>query len=97
MNEEDKIVEELIAGGIIGAALGALISKNKGEGAIVGALAGAAIMATYKANEQAQKTNVPFYSEEDGVIYQIQPGGSKVFIRKIDKSTTKIPKRFKLK
>lgn len=97
MKEEDEIVENLIAGGLIGAALGALLSKSKGDGAALGALAGAAIMATYKANERAQKTNVPFYIEEDGNLYEIQSGGKKRFVRTIEKSDVVLPKRFKLK
>jgi hypothetical protein len=96
MSNDDKILQSLIAGGLIGAALGALLSKNKEDGATIGALAGAAILATYKANEQAQKTNLPMYEEIDGKLYVIQPGGEKKFIRTLEKPG-KISERFKLK
>lgn len=97
INSDESILQSLIAGGVIGAALGALISKDKGEGAIIGALEGAAILATFKANEQAQEKNLPVYVEEDGSLFEIQPGGGKRFIKSIPKPSVKIPEHFKLK
>lgn len=96
-NNDENIFQSLIAGGLIGAALGALLSKDKEEGATIGALAGAVILATYKANEQAQKTNLPVYVEEDGKLYEIQPGGIKRFIKDIPKPDFVPNKYFKLK
>ncbi|OYU83692.1 MAG: hypothetical protein CFE24_10220 [Flavobacterium sp. BFFFF2] len=96
MKNDDEIIQSLIAGGIIGAALGALVSNDKEEGAALGALAGAAILATFKANEIAMQSNLPMYVEENGDLYQIQPGGSKKFIRTIEKPTIQLQKRFKL-
>jgi len=96
MKNDDEIIQSLIAGGIIGAALGALASNDKEEGAVLGALAGAAILATFKANEIAMKSNLTMYVEENGELYQIQPGGSKQFIRTIEKPTIQLQKRFKL-
>lgn len=97
MKQDDEILESLIAGGIIGAALGALLSNNKDNGATLGAIAGAALLATYKANEIARKSNVSVLVEEQGSIYSIEPGGAKRFVKKIKKSTTSIPEHFKLK
>jgi hypothetical protein len=98
MNENDEnIFQSLIAGGLIGAALGALLSKDKEEGATIGALAGAVILATYKANEHAQKTNLGVYVEEDGKLYEIQPGGVKRFIKDIPKPNVPLHDHFKLK
>lgn len=96
MNDDNEIVETLIAGGVIGAALGALLSKNNGDGTILGAIAGAALLATFKANEQAQKTNMPMLFEEDGKLYETQPGGNKKFIRAINKPKVKLSANFKL-
>ena len=96
MKNDEEIFQSLIAGGLIGAALGAMLSKNKEEGATLGALAGAAILATFKANEKAMQTNLPMYVEEDGNLYQIQSGGIKKFIRKIDKPSVKLQETFKL-
>ena len=94
---DENIFQSLIAGGLIGAALGALISKDREEGATIGALAGAVILATYKANEQAQKTNLPVYIEEDGKLFEIQPGGVKRFIKDIPKPNITPVEYFKLK
>ena len=96
-NNDENIFQSLIAGGLIGAALGGLLSKNKGGGATLGALAGAAILATYKANQEAMKTNIPVYVVEDSTLYEVQPGGERRFIKNIPKSTIEIPKHFTLK
>ena len=97
MENDEEIMQSLIAGGLIGAALGALVSKNKDEGATLGALAGAAILATFRANEKSMQTNLPMHVEENGSLYQVQSGGVRKFIRKIDKTSVKLPKNFKLK
>ena len=97
MKNDEEMMESLIAGGLIGAALGALLSKNNGDQIMLGALAVATILATFKANEKAMKMNIPMYMEENGNIYQVQTGGIKKFIRKIDKSSLKLPQHFKLK
>jgi hypothetical protein len=96
MKNDEEIMESLIAGGLIGASLGALLSNNKGDGALLGALAGAAILATFKANEKAMEMNIPMFVEENGNIYQVQTGGIKKFIRKIDKPSLKLQQHFKL-
>lgn len=97
MSSEDTTIKSLIAGGLIGAALGALLSKDKDEGSIIGALLGAAFSATLTANQEAKKTNVPVYVEENGKLYAINPGGEKLFIKDIQKPSGKLPNRFKLK
>jgi hypothetical protein len=60
-------------------------------------LAGAAILATFTANEKAMQTNVPMYVVQDGNLYQIQSCGIKKFIRKIDKPPVKLQEHFKHK
>ena len=97
MKNDDEIFESLIAGGIIGAALGALVSKDNEEGAALGALAGAAILATYRASEQAKQTKLPMYLEEKGDLFLISGDGHKQFVRKIQKPTGPFRKNFKLK
>lgn len=97
MSKNNTTIEDLIAGGLIGAALGALLSKDKGNGATLGGLAGAVLMATLKANEDAHKTNVPLYIEENGSIYEVSAKGDKKFIKKIQESNLEVPKKFKLK
>jgi hypothetical protein len=97
MKSDDEIIQSLIAGGVIGATLGALISKNKSEGATLGALAGVVILGMFKANEKQTTTYVPMYIEENENLYQIQPDGTKTFIRTLEKASVKVPKQFKLK
>lgn len=98
MDRNENTMESLIAGGFIGAALGAFLSKDKEDGAIIGALLGAAFSATFKANQEAKKTNVPVYIEENGKLYSVEPDGTKLFLKEIQKSSIQLPKRrFKLK
>jgi hypothetical protein len=97
MDTDKEIVKNLIAGGIIGAALGALIADDNQEGATIGAIAGAVIFATLKANNEAIKTQVPFYIQENSNLYEIATDGSKHFIKKIEKSQTQLSKHFILK
>jgi len=97
MKNDNEILESLIVGGLIGAALGSLLSEKKGDGAALGALAGAVILATYKANEQAMQTNLPMYIVENGYLYQVQSGGVKKLIREINKPTITLQEHFTLK
>jgi hypothetical protein len=96
MDSDKEIVQSLITGGIIGAALGALLSKSKETGVALGALAGAAILATFKANEAAKKTNITMFIEENNALYEIKADGSKHFVKNIEKPTKKLPQTFKL-
>jgi hypothetical protein len=96
MKNDQEILQFLIKGGLIGGALGALLSKDKTEGSLLGAIAGAAIFATFRANEEAQKTNVPMYVVEDGYLYQIDKNGTKTQIRKVEKPNIQLKKHFKL-
>jgi hypothetical protein len=97
MSRETNTIESLVKGGLIGAALGAILSKDKEDGAMIGALLGAVFSATLQANQNARKTNVPVYVEENGKLFVIEPNGTKLFIRDIQKPTLNYPKRFKLK
>jgi hypothetical protein len=96
MSDENNSIESLIKGGLVGAALGSLISNDKEEGAIFGALLGAAIAATLNAGEEARKTKLPLFVEEAGELYELSPNGNKRFIRKIEKPTQHFPEKFKL-
>lgn len=96
MRNDNEILESLLLGGLIGSALGALISKNEKKGAAIGAIAGAVLLSTFKANESAISKNIPVFVEENGYLYEINANGEKKMIKKIDKSLKIIPKTFKL-
>jgi hypothetical protein len=97
MKRDEQILESLIAGGVICAALGALISKDTEEGATLGAIAGAAILATYRASEQAKQANLSVLAEENGKLYEISSGGQKRYLRDLPKQVTLPRKKYKLK
>jgi len=97
MNEENNSLQSLIQGGLIGAALGAVLAKDKEDGMVVGALIGAAIMATWNAGQTAINSNLPVYVEEDGKLFSITSDGNRQLIKQIRKSRRKMPDRFKLK
>ncbi|MFM7024098.1 MAG: hypothetical protein ACKOXB_14090 [Flavobacteriales bacterium] len=94
MSNKDNEIEKLVAAGIIGAALGALLSKNKTQGVAIGAIVGAALSASSQAYENATKADVPVMVEEDGVLYKIHPGGKKTKVKKLRKPDSDLPKKF---
>ncbi len=96
MENENVTLESLVKGGLIGVLLGTFLSKDKEEGAVIGGLLGAAIFATLRANEEAQKTNVPVYVEEEGKLYEITSSREKRFVRELKKPSRNLPERFKL-
>lgn len=97
MSKHDQdIFKSLLTGGIIGAALGAILTKDQKNGSILGALAGAAILASLNANKRAAETNIPLILEEDNCLYEVHPDGSKKFIKKLEDSGKKLPKKFNL-
>jgi hypothetical protein len=98
MKSDDQILKYLLEGGWIGPVLGAILLRDHEEEIETnGAIARAAILATYRANEQAMQSNVPVMIEENGKIYLLHPGGRKEFIREIPKSTVLLQNRYKLK
>lgn len=85
--ESDNIINDLIKGGIIGTALGALITNEK-KGVGIGAIAGAALFASLKANENAKKTNIPILIQEQDSLFKIMPNGDRIFIKKYQNLTS---------
>lgn len=97
MSKHDQdVFKSLFTGGIIGAGLGAILAKDQKSGSILGTLAGAVILASLSANKRAAETNIPLILEEDNCLYEIYPDGSKKFIKKLEDSGKKLPKKFNL-
>lgn len=97
MENDEEQIKSLIAGGTIGAALGALITE-RGGGTIIGAIAGAAIFASIKAQQTAAKVGVPIVIEKDDALYQRNPDGTEIFIKHLSKNNlSSINKKFILK
>ncbi len=96
MQNDSEILEALILGGILGAALSALVSP-KNEVSLTGSIAGAAILASFKAYENAQKTGLPVIIEENNALYRIYPDGKKEFIKQLPRVTTPVPEKFILR
>lgn len=97
MADDKDILQSLIAGGLIGAGLGAWLSEDKEDGALIGVILGAAFTATLKANEQAKKTNQPVLIAEHGKLYRIMPNGDRQFIKDLPQVSQEWEEHFKLK
>ena len=93
MKNDTEILESVIEDGLIGAALRALISNNK-TAAGLGAIAAAVLLASFRANENAKKTNIPLLIEENNALFEENPNGTRRFIRAIPKNTKEIPAKF---
>jgi hypothetical protein len=96
MKNDAKLIEAAILGGLIGAALEALISGDKKNSGL-GALAGAVVSASFKANEEALQTNIPLILEENNVLYEVNSKGRKKLIRRLPNNSRQLPKKFTLK
>lgn len=98
MKSDDQILEYLLEGGRIGPDLCAILFNDHDEEIeINGAIARAAILATYRANEQAMQSNVPVMIEEKSKLYLMHPGGQKEFIRDLPKPTVLLQNHYILK
>lgn len=96
MKSEEEIIESLIARGLIGAGIVALMSNGKDDVAI-GSIISAAILGTYKANQKAEDTRVTRVFEEDGALYEVDSQGTKTFIKALEKPQIYLSQNFKLK
>jgi hypothetical protein len=96
MSQEDDIIKSLIAGGIIGAGLGALLTGDK-RGTTLGAIAGAALLATLKASQEAESRHFPMYVVENDALYEVQPDGSRVLVRSFDRKKRHYNSNYTLK
>ncbi len=93
--DKNEIVESAIAGGVIGAALGAIITGRSKE-TLASIIVGAAIGASLTAFKNALKTNIPILFEDNGSIYKLYPNGKVEFIRTIEHEVIEIPETFSL-
>ncbi len=94
MHKHD-IIERALAGGLIGSALGALLT-GKSRTALVSAIVGAAVGASINALNRAREHNLAVMYEEKGILYKQNPDGSRKRIRAIQKSNTVIPPSFSI-
>ncbi len=92
---KDEIIERALAGGLIGAALGALLT-GKTKDTLAATLLGAAIGASVKALNEAKENNLPVLIEENGILYQLNPDGSKKHVKKLKRSNKHIPPHFQI-
>lgn len=91
----DEIIENALLGGVIGVALGALLT-GKSKDSLAAALLGAAIGASVTALNEAKENNLPVLIEENGVLYELYPDNSKRFVRKLRNPSPSIPSKFKI-
>ncbi len=94
-DNRDDIIEGALAGGLIGAALGAFLTK-KGNGTLVAALVGVAIGASIKAQKEAKKLEFPVLYEHNGKLFREYSDGRREFLENIPYSEVDIPDNFEL-
>lgn len=93
---KDEIIKNAIAGGTIGAALGALLT-GRSDRSVLAAIVGAAIGASLTAQREAKKIDASVLYEIDGSIYRVYPDGTKEFVKEIPQANKNIPlKDFRL-
>lgn len=82
---KDEIIKDAIAGGLLGAALGALLT-GKSDRSVLAAIVGAAIGASLSAQREAKALNTPVLYEIEGSIYRVYPDGHKELIKRLPNS-----------
>jgi uncharacterized membrane protein len=92
---KDEIIESALAGGLIGAALGAMLT-GKSKDSLVAALLGAAIGASVKALDEAKVNGLPVLIEENGALYKLNPDGTKKLLKRKKKVSQIIPPSFQI-
>jgi hypothetical protein len=99
MKQEDRDtrIANALAGGLVGAALGALLTE-KGSGTMAAALLGAAIGASVTALEEVKEAEQPRVYLKNGKIYRVYPDGSIEYVRTIRRrpGSRDIPRNFTL-
>ncbi|TAF78140.1 MAG: hypothetical protein EAZ53_00010 [Bacteroidetes bacterium] len=90
-NEDKEIIEKLVLGGVIGAAMGALATENS-KGAIIGAIAGAAIVSSYHASQRAKESDLPRMLVENNQLFEVHKSGERIFIKDLP-PYVKVPRK----
>lgn len=87
-------ISELISSGIVGAALGKILT-GKNETALIWGLVGIAVTATYKAFKLSTES-APVLIIDNGDVYEVDKDGNRKFIKHLPKLDAKIPDKFKI-
>ncbi len=85
----------LIAGGVVGAALGAILT-NKPKNLMISAVLGAAVTATYEASQRAKGNQLPILFEDDGILWRREPNGQIKKIKSLPIADRKFDREFYL-
>ncbi|MCC5814558.1 MAG: glycine zipper 2TM domain-containing protein [Leptospira sp.] len=95
---DQELLQSLIAGGIVGGVLGAILSdkNDRSENSTIAAIAGAAILASYKASQNAKNTNLPIYKINGENLVVEHPDGRIEIVKKLNRRNLNIPTKFKI-
>ncbi len=96
MNIDNDQIDKLVAGGLIGAGLLAILSKDKEEGALVGAILGAIVAGTLEANKEAINANLPVFVREGDKLIVRKSDGQKQQLKALRRPEKRFPQTFKL-
>ena len=92
---KNERIENAIAGGLVGAALGAVLTNKSGDTIIAG-LVGAAIGASISAMDEANNIPTPIMLEEYGKLYKRYADGRMEFVKDLPRHNQKIPSTFSI-
>ncbi|TGM88669.1 hypothetical protein [Leptospira licerasiae] len=96
--EDDKILENIIAGGILGASLTALLKERNTSNTdiVLGALLGAVILASVNAKEKAKENNQDVLIRKGDDLYRKTPDGREIFLRRLPPRKSNFPTEYNL-
>lgn len=93
INRSEQI-SELISAGIVGTALGKILTGKKETSRISG-LVGIAVTATYKAFKSSTE-NAPVLIIDNRNVYEVDKHGNRTFIKHLPQLDVEIPESFKI-
>ncbi|EQA36363.1 hypothetical protein LEP1GSC047_3116 [Leptospira inadai serovar Lyme str. 10] len=96
--EDDKILENVIAGGILGTGLTALLKERKVNGTelALGALLGAIILASVNAKAKAREHNQDVLIRRGDSLFRKLPSGKEIFLRELPPRKSNFPRQYDL-
>ncbi|MEI1278942.1 hypothetical protein V6Z05_11500 [Leptospira venezuelensis] len=96
--EDDKILENIIAGGLLGAGLTALLKDRKANNTEIalGALLGAVVLASVNAKEKAKENNQDVLIRRGNELFRRTPDGREIFVRSLPPRRLNFPAEYDL-
>ncbi|PJZ65480.1 hypothetical protein CH371_13940 [Leptospira wolffii] len=96
--EDDQNLENIIAGGLLGAGLTTLLKNRKADSTEIalGALLGAIVLSSINAKEKAKEHNQEVLIRRGDSLYRRLPNGREIFLKNLPPRRSNFPTEYDL-